>query len=246
MRILLFTTESEDSYILNRDMVNEFSNEIKGIYVSKTIKPKKIYKILSRKVFGGLGFRYYLQRLIHSYKHNKTKNTIYELAKKNEIPIYYTSNFNDLTQQIRDSNPDVIISGYIDHIIRSDLLDVPSFGIINVHLSLLPKYRGVKPVFWVINNNEKSTGVSLHLMDKGIDTGDLLDQKEIVIFENDTVSSLTKRLSEEGAKLLINNLHRIKTNKYVMQKQDSARAIYYSQPTKMDLKQFIETGKKFF
>lgn len=248
MKIIILTVESEYSYILLRDLINQKPNEIKGIFISKQIKYNKLIKFIKRKVFSGLGIKYYLARLIKAFKQNQTKTTVRELAKKNDIPIYYTSDINldSYISQIQNDKPDVIISAYYDQIIKSELLTIPTFGIINVHSSLLPKYRGVKPAFWVLRNDEKVTGVTLHLVEKGLDTGDIIDQKEVPIFDTDSMDTLQKRIMVDGSKLLINCLNNINNNDYVLKKQNASDASYYSQPTKEDLKQFKSLGKKFW
>ncbi|MCX9010315.1 MAG: formyltransferase family protein [Candidatus Methanoperedens sp.] len=248
MNIIIFTVESEYSYILLRDLINQKPKEIKGIFVSKPIKYKKLIKFIKRKVVSGLGVKYYLARLIRGFKQNQTESTVRELAKKNEIPIYYTADINAASCifQVQNYKPDVIISAYFDQIIKSGLLTIPTFGIINIHSSLLPKYRGVKPTFWVLRNNETVTGVTLHLVDNGLDTGDIIDQKEIPIYSTDSMDTLQKRIMVGGSQLLINCIDNIKNNSCVLKKQNDTEASYYSQPTKEDLKQFIRLGKKFW
>ena len=111
---------------------------------------------------------------------------------------------------------------------------------------MLPNYRGVKPVFWVLKNNESTTGVTIHIMDEGIDTGDILNQKQVVILPHDTVDSLTKRLSKTGSILLSDTINDIKSNNYELKKQDIQSVTYFSQPGRNDLIQFKKQGKKFY
>jgi len=246
--IVIFTSESVYSYILLGDFVTKYHESISSIYVSKSLKRQKIHKFFIKKIMGGLGFRYYLQRVFHNLKHKYKQRSIISLATKYSIPTIYTSNINDMgmIDNVRTEKPDVILSIYFDQIIKKDMLMIPSFGILNVHLSMLPKYRGVKPVFWVLKNNESTTGITIHMMDEDLDTGDILAQREVEISPDDTVDSLSVKMSEVGSKLLLDAMNSINSNSYTFKKQNFTCGSYYSQPTRKDLLEFIRLKHKFY
>lgn len=102
--------------------------------------------------------------------------------------------------------PSVIVVAAYGQILPLEILRLPGFGCINIHASLLPKYRGAAPVNWAIINGEHFTGVSIMLMDKGMDTGPVLLQREVKIEDCDTVGSLSSRLSRIGADALVEAL----------------------------------------
>jgi len=108
--------------------------------------------------------------------------------------------------EIRVLNPSVIVVVAYGQILKRDLLDIPIYGCINVHASLLPKYRGAAPINWAIINGETQTGVTIMKMDEGMDTGPILLQEEVQILPDDTAGSLSLRLSEIGASLLLKAL----------------------------------------
>lgn len=245
--ISIFTTNSLYSYILLKDFVDKYHENVSSIYISKPLKRQKYHKFFIRKVINGLGVRYYLQRVIHDIKNKKSESTVIKLANKYNIPTIDAPNINDvkIVSKVKEDKPDIIVSGYFDQIIKKNLIKIPSFGIINIHLSMLPEYKGVKPVFWVLKNNEYKTGITIHIVEEGLDTGDIVIQKEIDIFPTDSVDSLTKRMSIIGSEILQTAIGNIQLNKLELKKQIGSGS-YYSQPTKKDLAHFKEQGKNFY
>ena len=114
--------------------------------------------------------------------------------------------------QIKMLDPDVIIVVAYGKILPKAILDAPKYGCINVHASLLPKYRGAAPIQWSIINGETVTGVTTMYMDEGLDTGDMILKKEVIIEDNDTAHSLHDKLAGEGGKLLVQTLELIEKN----------------------------------
>lgn len=246
--ISIFTTDSLYSYILLKDFVNKHHENISTIYISKPLKRQKYHKFFFRKVMKGLGIKYYLQRVIHDFKNKNSECTITNLANKYNIITVDAPNINDIEiiNRVKEEKPDIIVSGYFDQIIKKDLIKIPSFGILNIHLSMLPEYRGVKPVFWVLKNKEYKTGVTIHIVEEGLDTGDIVIQKEVGILSTDSVDSLTKRMSVVGSEILQTAIENIQLNKLELKKQNLGSGSYYSQPTKKDLAYFKKHGKKFY
>lgn len=124
--------------------------------------------------------------------------------------------------------PDVIVVIAYGQIIPQDILDIPPMGCINIHASLLPKYRGAAPIQWAILNGETVTGVTTMKMDAGLDTGDMLLKKEVPIGAKDTGGSLTKKLGAAGAELLLETLSGLQAGTIVPQKQDDTQAGMYA------------------
>jgi len=106
-------------------------------------------------------------------------------------------------QQLKALQPDLIVVTAYGQILPKATLDLPKFGCLNVHMSLLPKYRGAAPIQWALLNGDSETGVTIMKMDEGMDTGDILTQKAIPISQNDTAATLHERLAELGANLLL-------------------------------------------
>ena len=108
--------------------------------------------------------------------------------------------------QIRQLQPDFFVVLAFGHILSENILQLPRLGTINIHASLLPKYRGPAPVQWAIINGESQTGITTMLMDKGVDTGDILLTQKEPIFPEDTAATLHDRLAVRGAELLVKTL----------------------------------------
>jgi len=112
--------------------------------------------------------------------------------------------------ELSSLKPDMIIVVAYGKILPPKVLGLPPHGCINVHASLLPKYRGAAPIQWAIIHGEKETGITTMMMDEGLDTGDILLQEETVIYDGDNSETLGKRLADIGGSLLIRTIERIK------------------------------------
>ena len=127
---------------------------------------------------------------------------------------------NDFIQQIKNLNPDVICVVAYGKILPKEILDMPRLGCINVHGSLLPKYRGAAPIQWAVLNGDKTTGVTTMYMDEGMDTGDMILKKEVNIGEEETTGELWERLSKIGGNLLVETLKQVEKGIAPREKQD--------------------------
>jgi len=132
----------------------------------------------------------------------------------------------DSVNVIKNLNPDLIVVIAYGQILSKDIIDIPKFGCINVHASLLPKLRGAAPINWSIINGDEKTGVTTMLMDVGLDTGDMLLKEEVEITENMTAGKLHDILSEVGSELLINTINKIEDKTIVRVKQDHSISTY--------------------
>jgi len=130
------------------------------------------------------------------------------LAEANSIPVLQPEKVrtDEFYETLKEFKPDLICVTAYGRIIPKNILELPKYGCLNVHASLLPKYRGAAPINWAIINGEKNTGITTMLMDEGMDTGDILLKKEIEIGENDTSIELGEKLSNIGAALLIETI----------------------------------------
>ena len=104
----------------------------------------------------------------------------------------------EFIEEIKNLNPDLICVVAYGKILPKEILDIPKFGCINVHASILPKYRGAAPIQWAVINGDKTTGVTTMFMDEGMDAGDILLKEETVISDNETTGEVWKKLSKIG------------------------------------------------
>ena len=135
-----------------------------------------------------------------------------EFAIEKNLKIYQplkVRNNEDFIGEIKSLNPDVICVVAYGKILPKELLDIPKMGCINVHGSLLPKYRGAAPIQWSVLNGDKETGITTMYMDVGMDTGDMILKEKVKIGEDETTGERWDKLSNVGAKLLVETLEKI-------------------------------------
>lgn len=145
-----------------------------------------------------------------------------QYAMEKEIPIYQPEkvrNNIEFIEEIKKLKPDVICVVAYGKILPQEILDIPQYGCINVHGSLLPQYRGAAPIQWAVLNGDKTTGVTTMYMDAGMDTGDIILKQEVMIGEEETTGELWDRLSKIGGETLVKTLKLIEERKAPREKQ---------------------------
>jgi methionyl-tRNA formyltransferase len=144
------------------------------------------------------------------------------------LPIYQPANLKSAEEKdnLTALKPDVIVIAAFGQILPQDILEIPRYGCLNIHPSLLPRYRGVSPVPAAILNGDEFTGVSVMMLDRGVDTGPVLVQAQVSITGWDTTGSLTEKLSRIGAQLLLEVLPRLVKGQVAPQVQNNAQATY--------------------
>jgi methionyl-tRNA formyltransferase len=159
-----------------------------------------------------------------------------EASRRLQIPILQPTNVNDQPslEQLRAWAPDLIVVAAYGQILRSAILDLPPFGCLNVHASLLPRWRGAAPVQAAILHGDQQTGVTIMCMDPGMDTGPLLSQRQTAIEDSETGGHLESRLARLGAELLLEVLPSYLQGELQPTPQDSAKASYAPMIKKAD------------
>ena len=155
--------------------------------------------------------------------------SVAELASEKGIPLYAPANINHplWVAKIKKMNPDFIFSFYYRDMVGKDILGIPAKGCINLHGSLLPKYRGRCPLNWAVINGEKETGVTLHYMTEKPDNGDILAQEKFAIGTNDTAKDVHMNATRAAAKLLKAALPKLRKGTLKAVKQDEKKATYF-------------------
>lgn len=151
-----------------------------------------------------------------------------EFATEMGIKVFQPQRVKERTfmEKVAEINPHLLVVVAYGQILPQALLDIPRFGAINVHASLLPKYRGAAPIQWAIICGECETGITTIKMEAGLDTGDILLQSKVPIGKDDTAKNLHDHLAEEGAKILIKTISLMKEGKLVPTPQDHTKATY--------------------
>ncbi|MDE7284274.1 MAG: methionyl-tRNA formyltransferase, partial [Lachnospiraceae bacterium] len=149
-------------------------------------------------------------------------------AMKHDIPVFQPVKIKEkeAVETLRGYEADVFVVAAFGQILSEEILNMPKYGCINIHASLLPKYRGAGPIQKVILDGMKETGITIMKMDKGVDTGDMLLQSVVPIDEKETGDSLHDKLAIEGSKLIVEALDRIEADDITPVKQNDADSCY--------------------
>ena len=140
----------------------------------------------------------------------------------------------DGVEDLKALNPDVIVTCAYGQILSKQILEVPKFGVINIHASLLPKYRGSSPIQWAVINGEIETGVTIMQTALGVDTGDVLTYEKTPILKYETAGELFERLSKIGASLIVKTLDLLENGAITPVKQDESKATHVKMLSKQD------------
>ena len=169
------------------------------------------------------------------------------IAKREGIKVYQPLKVRDeeFVDTLRAYNPDVMVVVAFGQIIPLSILKMPKYGCVNIHGSLLPKYRGAAPIQWAVLDGEKETGITTILMDEGIDTGDILLKKTIKIDADETSGSLFDKLKALGAKTILETLDELEKGSITPTKQGESPTAYAKMLTKaMGLIDFTRSAKE--
>lgn len=155
-------------------------------------------------------------------------------AMEYDIPVYQPERLRneENVTLIKEYAPDAIVVAAYGQILPESILNIPEYGCINIHASLLPKYRGAAPIEWSIIDGEKETGVTTMYMAKGLDTGDMIEKVVVPIADTDTAASLHDKLAEAGSKLILTTLEALKNGTATRTVQDDSLSNYASMLTK--------------
>lgn len=149
-------------------------------------------------------------------------------AMAHDIPVFQPVKIKEgeAVERLRGYEADIFVVVAFGQILSEEILSMPKYGCVNIHASLLPKYRGAAPIQWAVINGEKVTGVTIQQMDKGIDTGDILMKTEVTIDKAETADSLHDKLAQAGAQLIVEALPKIENGDITLVKQNEEESSY--------------------
>lgn len=155
-------------------------------------------------------------------------------ALAHDIPVFQPVKVKapEAVEVLKGFGADVFVVAAFGQILSREILEMPRYGCINIHASLLPAYRGAAPIEWVILNGEKESGVTIMQMDDGIDTGDMLLKEAVPIAEKETDESLHDKLAETGSRLIVEALEKLEAGELTPEKQDDEKSCYAKMLTK--------------
>lgn len=157
-----------------------------------------------------------------------------EKALEYKIPVYQPvkARESEFVEKLKKLDPDVIVVVAFGQILSKEILEIPKYGCINGHASLLPMYRGSGPIQWVVINGEKETGITTMRMDEGVDTGDMIEKVVVPIDSKETGGSLFDKLKEVSAQLMVSTLKKIENGTAVYTPQGDGKTCYAPMLTK--------------
>ena len=201
-----------------------------------------------KKTLHTFGLNFVFRYGLNIIKSKLTGVDVLSILKKNKIQIIKLNKSINSKQSIKilsHFNADLYVSITGNEIFKKELINLPHYGIINLHTALLPKYRGLMPSFWVLKNSEEQTGVSVFFVDEGIDSGPIIVQKKLRLgsLSQWKLIEMTKFL---GIEAIVEALELIRSNKVVVKENNDDHSSYFSFPTKKDVKEFRQSGRKFF
>ena len=253
MRIIIIT--QDEPYYLSKNL-NYFleklpvEHSIVGAIVTNASpfgkKESFLKKALkTKKIFGLNFFLYYSLRFIYAKVFQKSVARLFVEYGVIRIEIDGSINTKKNLNIIKSYRPDLLISILGNQIFKKPLIDLAPKGCINLHTSLLPKYRGLMPTFWVLKNNEEYTGVSVFFVDEGIDSGPIILQEKVRIGQQ-TQQELIKKTKFIGINLILEAIDLIAKGDFMLIENTDSEKSYYSFPTRDDVRKFKQLKKKFF
>jgi len=149
----------------------------------------------------------------------------------------------DFLQELRELDPDLVISVSCPQIFGRELLELPLMGCVNIHSALLPDYRGMLPTFWVLASGEDHTGVTVHFMSPGIDGGEIIAQRRLPIESDDSLHSLMRRCKRAAAELILETVAGFRDGTVVTKPNPPEEGSYFSFPKRDDVRRFKAMGR---
>ncbi|MAF13894.1 MAG: hypothetical protein CMI53_03305 [Parcubacteria group bacterium] len=258
MKIFIITQDEPFYLPLSIEkVVRSLATEIVGVAILPRYTRKSSFQVMSG-LFELYGLRSFVIQVFDFMKAKLLNKISYifpirkyysvaKIFKDNKIPIHYPANVNDqqFVNKLKDLEIDIVISIACPVILKIPLLSQAKHGNINVHGSMLPRYRGKNIAFWLLLNQETKTGVTVHYIDDKIDSGKIINQQEVSISSNETVDSLYKKTVPLGGDLLIKAVNLIKQNQVEPKANDPIDGTNFSDPGKEEIKKFRSLGKSF-
>ena len=246
-------------------------DEIKAVVISKAMGKKSLFA-LAKQMYGlygifnflRIGFKFVFYKLMSKRKISKPMHSTHtgsiQSAKSVDVDRTYSIkqlcdlygiqtiersdiNSESFISMIKTYNPDLFISVACPIIFKQSLINIPKLDCINIHNAPLPKYRGMLPNFWQLYHREKNVGITVHRIQKGIDTGDIIIQEMIPIIEEEPLDSLIKRTKRYGAHIISKIIQDFQDG-HIKYRKMLGEGSYFSFPTRSDVKKFYKMGNR--
>jgi len=259
MRIVILTYESLYSNIQTERLLKTFPGEVAGIVRSDCLIYGKSLPAGLLYLVQRAGLRFVGRKALELFQSRATAilfrligrepkvHSLRDMRRLYSVPVIGSTDVNNpaMLQKIEAWQPDLVISIYLNQLIKRELINLPRQGTLNIHPALLPRHRGLFPYFWVLTNGETETGATIHWVDEKFDTGDILLQEKITVTPQDTITSLSYRCAVLGAEMLVKAVNLIKAGNPPHISQDNSQASYHSWPRPADQRRFRQRGGRY-
>jgi len=256
MNIVILTNDNFFSFTVLKDLLERRKDNIELIVFSSALIGKRSTLASMKWSLENTGLRHTVFKLM-VYGVFRAMRIICKLLPF--VPNHYSSylwanrnnmncisaadiNKEDVVQQIRSANPDLIISVSMNQIVKKQLLEMPPKRCINVHCAPLPRYGGMSPYVWALANNEDHSAATIHYMDEGLDTGDIIVQEKVDVVKNDSAFALFYRCCLRARGLLVKAVDEIETCTVTSYEQDLSNKTYFSWPNRECVKNLHKNG----
>jgi folate-dependent phosphoribosylglycinamide formyltransferase PurN len=253
MRIVLLSVDDEYAGELQRPLYELHSEWIVGSVISSRLMYKRSNLGAAWFTFRTCGLIFLLEmvhiKLLRWFIDKKKRFLPTQLAEQHRVEQFRCANINDEESiaRVRCWNPDLIISTNFSHYIGKTVREsVARYGCWNLHKSLLPQYRGMAPSFHALLEGAGKVGVTLHVVAKGFDTGEILAQDEVPVTKSDTVYNLNRKTSLAGGKLLVSFLEKYDPQTTKPTPQPDGDWKNYTYPTPAEVREFLNKGLRFY
>jgi methionyl-tRNA formyltransferase len=260
---IVFFTQEDPFYV--KVFFDEFLKlfkpleEIRAVVISRPMGKKSILKLAAQMFsfygfndFIKVGLRYTYVKLMGKRKirENGARGlsktyTVKQLANACGLIVIERSDLNSkaFMDMIGQYNPDLFVSVACPNIFKEDLIKIPRLGSINVHHAPLPRYRGMLPSFWQLYHGEKEAGITIHRIDEGIDTGDIIVQHSLPIYPKESLDELILRTKRESARLMVKVIDSFRKGEVQYRKMEGGGS-YFTFPGREDVREFKRMGKR--
>jgi folate-dependent phosphoribosylglycinamide formyltransferase PurN len=245
MRIIVFSSNSKSANSGLAYLIKKRKNEIAAIVIVSQLKGSLFKRISS--------FFKYLRRtsllfLLYKLYEGFGSSSVFNFAKKNGIPVIKANDINDpsLLDEIKKIKPDLSLCFFANQIMKRSIISAARFGTLNIHGSILPKYKGAAQYFWYLYNDDSEGGVTIHYIDEKLDTGDIIIQKKFHVKKSDSMYSLHLKIGKIGGELYDKVIDSFKNGKIRRKPQIKDKGGYLTLPTSREMGNFREKGLKIF
>ncbi len=256
MRIVILTYESLYANYMTHRLIQARPGEVVGIVRSDCLLYRKSLAGALWYLLRRTGLRFVGRKALELFQSRamailfrligrpRKIPSLREIKARYRVPVVGSKDVNDAGTMaiIRGWQPDLVISIYLNQLIKHDLIHLPPLGCLNIHPALLPRNRGLFPYFWAIANGDQESGISLHWVDEKFDTGDILLQEVIPIQPEHTITSLAYKSAQVGAEMLIRGVALVEAGDPPRIPQDVSQATYHSWPRPADQRRFRQRG----